>query len=68
MGYRKNIYISNNKVSDILSNSTNASRLIEEAIIFYEYAYKKGYLYDREYNRIDVQHLLRGYDGGTFNE
>ena len=58
MGKRRNIYVSNIKVEELLEKSKNASRLIEEAIIFYDYAYKKGYLYDREYNRIDVQKLL----------
>lgn len=58
MGKRRNIYVSNIKVLEILENSRNASRLIEEAIIFYNYAYQKGYLYDREFNRIDVQKLL----------
>lgn len=58
MGKRRNIYISNIKVEELLENSRNASRLIEEAIIFYNYAYNHGYLYDREFNRIDVQKLL----------
>ena len=58
MGKRRNIYVSNIKVEEILEKSKNASRLIEEAIIFYNYAYQKGYLYDREFNRIDVQKLL----------
>lgn len=58
MGKRRNIYVSNIKVQELLEKSENASRLIEEAIIFYDYAYKNGYLYDREYNRVDVQKLL----------
>lgn len=58
MGKRRNIYVSNIKVEELLEKSKNASRLIEEALIFYDYAYHKGYLYDREYNRIDVQKLL----------
>lgn len=58
MGKRRNIYVSNIQVEEILENSRNASRLIEEAVIFYTYAYKHGYLYDREFNRIDVQKLL----------
>ena len=60
MGKRKNIYVSNIKVEELLNESTNASRLIEEAVIFYYYAYKHGFLYDREFNRINVQKLLDG--------
>lgn len=60
MGKRKNIYVSNIKVEQLLSESNNASRLIEEAVIFYYYAYQHGYLYDREFNRINVQKLLEG--------
>ena len=56
--YRKNIYITNQRVDHLLSTSRNASRLIEEAIIFYDYAYTMGYLYDREFRRVDVQHLM----------
>lgn len=58
MGKRRNIYVSNIKVEELLEGSKNASRLIEEALIFYNYAYRNGYLYDREFNRIDVQKLL----------
>ena len=65
MGRRRNIYVSNIKVEELLENSQNASRLIEEALIFYYYAYKHGYLYDREFNRIDVQKLLsENHKGG----
>lgn len=55
---RRNIYVSNPRVKELLANSRNASRLIEEAIIFYDYAYKHDIFYDRERNRIDVQKLL----------
>lgn len=60
LGKRRNIYVSNIKVEELLENSKNASRLIEEAVIFYHYAYHHGYLYDREFNRINVQKLLDG--------
>lgn len=56
---RRNISITNRKIDEMLSSSGNASRLIEEALIFYMYVIEKGYLYDREQNRIDVQQLLK---------
>ena len=55
---RRNIYVTNPKVKRLLEESKNASRLIEEAIIFYDYAYHNDFMYDREFNRIDVQKLL----------
>ena len=65
MGRRRNIYVSNIKVEELLENSQYASRLIEESLIFYYYAYKHGYIYDREFNRIDVQKLLsENHKGG----
>ena len=58
MAIRRNISITNKRVQQLLSESSNASRLIEEAVIFYAYVVEKGYLYDREQNRIDMQDLL----------
>lgn len=59
MADRRNISITNEKVKEILKNSKNASKLIEEAVIFYDYAMKHNILYDQEVNRIVVQGLFK---------
>lgn len=63
MGRSRNIYITNPRVEVLLANSRNASRLIEEAIIFYDYAYRNDIFYDRERNRINVQKLFQQQQG-----
>lgn len=55
---RKNISITNDYVYKVLSNSTNASKLVEEALLYYLHCINNGVLNEAEINRIFTQGLV----------
>ena len=55
---RKNISVTNPKLIEIYNSSSNTSKLIEEATLYYVYAVKHKMLNPREINRILAQRLL----------
>ncbi|WP_069997734.1 hypothetical protein [Cellulosilyticum sp. I15G10I2] len=55
----KHIYISNELVGKVLKNSSNASELIVEAILYFLDAIESGNMNQREVNRIFAKKLIK---------
>lgn len=58
MGIRKNVYLTNQRVIDAWSESSNASRLVEDSILFYLDNYNKKVLTEN-----DVVNIVRNIVG-----
>lgn len=56
---RKNISVTNELVIKLLTTSDNASKLIEESVIFLVYAIENGLMSKNEVNRIFAQKLIK---------
>lgn len=55
---RKNISITNEYIYNVLSHSTNASKLVEEALLYYLHCINNGIIDPSETNRIFSQGLI----------
>lgn len=55
---RKNISITNEHIYNVLAHSSNASKLVEEALIYYLHCINTGTLEAAEINRIYAQGLI----------
>lgn len=62
---RKNISFTNKDLKNLLDSSTNASKLVEEALIYYLYNLQEGELNDRDRLRILSQGLVQLEDLDT---
>lgn len=63
---RKNVSFTNVELKTLLDNSSNASKLIEEALIFFLYSLKQGLLDQKDITRVLSQKLVSIEDISEF--
>lgn len=63
---RKNVSFTNVELKTLLDNSSNASKLIEEALIFFLYSLKQGLLDQKDITRVLSQKLVSMEDVAEF--